>query len=71
MFSSFSVAIIKYLVHEEKRFIYGRFCLHSGKDPLAVSCYDRSKVEENIAEAKEEIREAEGQGLLLYILVMR
>lgn len=71
VFSSFSVAIIKYLVHEEKRFIYGRFCLYSGKDPLAVSCYDRSKVEENIAEAKEEIREAEGQGLLLYILVMR
>lgn len=27
VFSSFSVAIIKYLVHKEKRFIYGRFCV--------------------------------------------
>lgn len=46
--------------------------MYSGKDRLIVSCYDRSKREENIAEAKEEIREAEGQGLLLYlILVMR
>lgn len=26
---------------------------------LTVSCYDRCKIEENIAEAKEEIREAE------------
>ena len=41
---------------------------------LTVSCYDRRKIEENIAEAKEEIREAEaeGQGLLLYhILVLK
>ena len=46
--------------------------MYSGKDLLTVSCYDRRKIEKNIAEAKEEIREAEGQGLLLYhILVSR
>lgn len=39
---------------------------------MAVLCYGRSQVEENTGEAKEEIREAEEQDLLLHgILVMR